>query len=375
MITAENKKSDVEIEKKSANTIYLLFGISLLCFLLVHVLPNKSDSYLILEMKEASNLMARALGALSECRIEETGGDERDFKRITPRDAVLGREMSPITTSLGSLPSKKTSADPNFAGLAVFLLHKAGVRSHDTIAIGASGSFPALLIAALAAARTMEVQPLWICSLGASQWGANDPDFHWLHMWSCLKEKDIFSVDPVAVSLGGEGDIGRGMEAEGKDLLLDAAKKSGLPFIYEPELKDNVALRMQLYEQASEGKDIQVFVNIGGGIANIGTDPEILNLRPGIVIPAYIPPPEKRGVLFEMADRGVKIIHLLYMKGLSSRYGIAWNPEVIPRPGESEIYKLAVERNWIFFAVVILYLSFVFAAMTRMAVLRRRYWM
>ena len=132
---------------------------------------------------------------------------------------------------------------------------------------------------------------------------------------------------------------------------------------------------MQLYEQASEGKDIQVFVNIGGGIANIGTDPEILNLRPGIVIPAHIPPPEKRGVLFEMAGRGIKIIHLLYIKGLSSRYGIAWNPEIIPRPGESEIYKLAGERNWIFVVVVIFYLAVVFALMSRMAMLRKRYWM
>jgi len=375
MISSENKKLNLDLEKKNANTIYLLFGISLLCFLLVRVLPKKSDSSLIFEMKEASDLMARALEALSECRMEESESKERDFHKLTLRDAVLGREMSSITTSLGSLPSKKTSIDPNFAGLVVFLLNRSGVRSHDTIAIGASGSFPGLLIAALAAARIMEVKPLWMCSLGASQWGANDPDFHWLHMWSCLKEKAIFSVDPVAVSLGGEGDTGGGMEAEGRDLLLDAATKSGLPFIYEPDLEKNVALRMKLYEQASEGKDIQVFVNIGGGIANIGTDSEILNLRPGIVFPAHIPPPDKRGVLFETADRGVKIIHLLYMKGLSFRYGIAWNPEVLPRPGESEIYKLAQKRNWFFIAVVILYFIVVFAAMTRMAILRRRYWM
>ena len=375
MIAAENKKSDFDLEKKNAYTIYLLFGISLLCFLLVGVLPQKNDSSLILEMKEASDLMARALGALSECRREESESRERDLHKPTPMDAVLGKEMSSITTSLGSLPSKKTSADPNFAGLVVFLLHQAGVRSHDTIAIGASGSFPALLIATLAAARIMEVQPLWISSLGASQWGANDPDFHWLHMWSCLKEKEIFSVDPVAVSLGGEGDIGGGMEAEGKDLLLNAAKKSGFPFIFDPDLKDNVSLRIQLYEQAAAGKDIRVFINIGGGIANIGTDPEILNLRPGIVTPVHIPPPDKRGVLFEMAHQGIKIIHLLYMKGLSSRYGIAWNPDVLPHPGESEIYTLAQKRNWVFLAVVLLYLAVVLAVMAQMAILRRRYWM
>lgn len=375
MIAAENKRSGLDLEKKGTNTIYFLFGISLLCFLLVRVLPKKSDSHLVLEMKEASNLMARALGALSECRTEESGWDELDLDKLTPRDAVLGREMSSITTSLGSLSSKKTSIDPNFAGLLVFLLNEAGVKPHDSIAVGASGSFPALLIATLAAARTMKVHPLWICSLGASQWGANDPDFHWLRMWSCLKEKDIFSVDPLAVSLGGEGDIGGGMEAEGRGLLLKAAENSGLPFIYEPVLEKNVALRMRLYEQAAEGKDIHVFVNIGGGIANIGTDSEILNLRPGLVKPAVIPPHEKRGVLFEMAHRRINIIHLLYMKGLSTRYGIAWNPEVLPRPGKSEIYKLAGRKSWLFFVTVIFYISVVFVAMIRMEVIRRRYWM
>ena len=375
MIAAENNKFDFELEKKGVNTIYLLFGISVLCFLLIHVLPKKSDSHLILKMKEASNLMAHALDELSECRSEEIASGERDFKKLTPRDAVLGQEMSSITTSLGSLPSKKTSADPNFAGLVVYLLNEAGVRPHDTIAIGASGSFPALLIAALSAAQTMEVHPLWMCSLGASQWGANDPDFHWLRMWTCLKKKKIFSVDPAAISLGGEGDTGGGMEVEGRELLLENAENSGLPFIYEPVLEKNVAFRMQLYEQASEGKDIQVFINIGGGIANIGTDSEILNLRPGLVKPEKIPPIKKRGVLFEMAHQGIKVIHLLYMKGLSSRYGIAWNPDVLPDPGESEIYKLAGEKSWLFFVIGIFYIAAVLLLMARMAVFRKRYWM
>jgi poly-gamma-glutamate system protein len=375
MIAGKKKRSDLDPEKKSANTIYILFGISFICFLLTRMIPEKSNSRLILEMRQASNLMARALVALVDCRSEEVSGREPAPSELTARDSVLGLEMSSITTSLGSLPSKKTSADPNFAGLMVYLLNEAGVQPHDNIVVGASGSFPALLIATLAAARIMEVRPIWICSLGASQWGANDPDFHWLRMWACLKKEKIFSVDPVAVSLGGEGDTGGGMEAEGRDLLKKAAEMSGLPFIYEPILKENVARRMQLYEQASAGKDIRVFVNIGGGIANIGTDSEILNLRPGLVIPDHIPSPEKRGVLFEMADRGIKIIHLLYMKGLSSRYGIAWNPDVLPRPGESELYELAGKKSWMFFWVGIFYLTVTFLMMVRMVVIRRQYWM
>lgn len=375
MRAVKNRKPGFDLEKKNTLFIYILFFISSIFFLLIRVIPEESDARLIIKMKEASDLMAHALAALGECRFKGERGSETVSGNLAVRDAVLGQEMSPITTSLGSLPSKRTSVDPNFAGLMVFLLNEAGVEPHEIIAVGASGSFPALIVATLSAARVMEIHPVWICSLGASQWGANDPDFHWLRMWACLKEREIFYVDPVAVSLGGEGDIGGGMEADGVELLKYAAEKSGLPFIYEPDLKENVAQRMQLYRQASAGQGIRVFVNIGGGIANIGTDYEILKLRPGLVTPAHIPPPERRGVLFEMADQGVKIIHLLYMKGLSSRFGIAWDPEGLPSPGESEIYKLAGKRGWDFFALVIFYLAVIVAIMTWMAVLRRRYWM
>ncbi|MBN2246101.1 MAG: poly-gamma-glutamate system protein [Candidatus Aminicenantes bacterium] len=375
MRAVKNQAPDFDLEKKNTRSVYILFGISLIFFLLIRVIPEKSDARLMIKMKEASELMARALTALGECRFKGERGSKPAAGDLPVRDAVLGQEMSPITTSLGSLPSKRTSVDPNLAGLMVFLLNKAGIKSHETIAVGASGSFPALIVATLAAARTMEIHPVWICSLGASQWGANDPDFHWLRMWACLEEKKIFSVDPVAVSLGGEGDTGGGMETEGRELLRKAAEKSGLPFIYEPDLKKNVALRMQLYQEASPGQEIRVFVNIGGGIANIGTDSEILNLRPGLVMPEHIPPPERRGVLFEMAGRGIRIIHLLYMKGLSSRFGIDWNPEALPRPGESGIYKLAGGRSGYFVLIVIFYLVLVLTVMTLMAVSRRRYWL
>lgn len=374
MTADKNRESNLDLEKKNTHTIYLLFGISLICFLLIQVIPEKNNARLIFEMKEASNLMARALEVLGDCRMEGERGRELSSSDLTARDAILGLEMSPITTSLGNLPSKRTSIDPNFAGLMVFLLNQAGVKPRETIAVGASGSFPSLIIATLAAARTMQVRPIWICSLGASQWGANDPDFHWLRIWACLKDRNIFSVDPIAVSLGGEGDTGGGMDEKGRILLRDAVRESGLPFIQEPVLEKNVALRMQLYEQASAEKNIRVFVNIGGGFANIGTDSEILNLHPGLVSPVYIPPLEKRGVLFEMADRGIKIIHLLYMKGLSSRYGIAWNPDVLPLPGESGLYQLAGEKSWVFFGIGIFYLTITVIILIRTLVIKRRYW-
>ena len=77
--------------------------------------------------------MARALAALGECRFEGERGGELASGDLNARDAVLGLEMSPLTTSLGNLPSKRTSIDPNFAGLIVFLLRRKGSRMFGTL--------------------------------------------------------------------------------------------------------------------------------------------------------------------------------------------------------------------------------------------------
>ena len=64
----------------------------------------------------------------------------------------------------------------------------------------------ALIIAAMSAAKAMNINPIIICSLGASQWGANRPDFHFLNMLDCLSSAGVFNFRLAAVSLGGEKD-------------------------------------------------------------------------------------------------------------------------------------------------------------------------
>ena len=102
---------------------------------------------------------------------------------------------------------------------------------------------------------------------------------------------------------------------------------------------------MRLYEdKAGEGK-IKAFINTGGSWANMGEDPEILKLRPGLVKIKPFPPAEKRGVLFAMAALKIPVIHLLYIKGLIERYGLSWDPIPLPQPGKGKIYQLVGKRQ------------------------------
>ena len=133
----------------------------------------------------------------------------------------IGLEDSPLTTSLGHLEAKRTTTNPDFAGLVVALMHQAGIRKGDSVAIGASCSFPALITATLCACQVLELRPLFICSLGASEWGANHPDFTWLEIQDCLRNQGVLDVTPIAVSLGGEGDVGLDMDAELDKLVAD----------------------------------------------------------------------------------------------------------------------------------------------------------
>ncbi|MBM4372681.1 MAG: poly-gamma-glutamate system protein, partial [Deltaproteobacteria bacterium] len=82
---------------------------------------------------------------------------------------LIGLPMSEVTSNSGHLGAKRTSINPNFAAVVVHLLDRAGVEPGDHVAVGLSGSFPALNIAVLAALEALEVQPVIISSASASQ--------------------------------------------------------------------------------------------------------------------------------------------------------------------------------------------------------------
>lgn len=324
-------------------TILILFALSLVFFLILRFFPSEEGKAIREEMLRASRVMEEATAALGEC--QRGRGLVFDRKCDPNQTGLIGLDFSPLTTSLGSLEAKRTTTNPNFAALVVFLLKEAGVKRGDTIAVGASSSFPALIVALLSASKAMDLNPLLICSLGASQWGANNPDFHWLDMQDCLLEKGIFDFHHIALSLGGERDTGEDMSGEGRSFLQEKIEASGIFFLYEPDLRKNVETRMRLYEGEAAEDSIKAFVNIGGSWSNMGEDSLVLKIKPGVVKTREVPSPKKRGVLFEMAAREIPVIHLLYIKGLVDRYGFIWDPIPLPRPGQDQIFQLIKERD------------------------------
>lgn len=324
--------------------IYGAAALSLAYLLAVRFLPSPPPPPAVrAEALKASRLMARASAALRDCRAR--GGPALDPSADPNGTGFIGEERSVITTSAGRLEAKRTTANPAFAGLVVSLLHEAGVRRGDAVAVGASSSFPALIVATLAAARAMGVEPLVISSLGASEWGGNIPGFSWLDMEDCLRGKGVLDVRPIARAVGGEEDVGRDLSPEGRALLAARIRAAGAPFLEEPDLERNVARRLALYREAAAGRPIKAFVNIGGSWANMGTDAEVLKVAPGLADRVPIPPPGRRGVLQAMAAAGVPVIHLLNVRGLCERYGLPWDPRPLPGPGDGPVFRAAGSRS------------------------------
>jgi poly-gamma-glutamate system protein len=358
------------VDRRAKQRIVAAGAVSLIAWLALQTLSPRPSVPWSEEMTAAAQSMERAIGAVA--RYSESAGIEIDETLDPSRTGLIGPEYSPLFTTLGQLEAKRTTTNPDMAALLVHLLRRAGVSDGDTIALGCSASFPALMIAAQAAAEAMGVHPVTILSLGASAYGATQPEFNLLDIHQLLTDERIVATDPAAVSLGGEDDVGAEFEPTVKEGLLQHIDSSGIPLVYEPELRGNVAQRMAIYLGASKARvtgqaqtdrvapggrgRVAAFVNIGGADANLGSSPLVLKVDPGLNAELALPPAEQRGVLFEMAARRVPVIHLLNIRGLALRYGLPWDPVPLPEPGATRLRDDTGGRDTAFWLITTAYL-------------------
>ncbi|UCE06272.1 MAG: hypothetical protein JSW07_22290, partial [bacterium] len=68
-----------------------------------------------------------------------------------------------------------------------------------------------------------------------------------------------------------------------------------------------------------------------------------------------IPPKVERGVLFEMAARNIPTIHLLYIKGLTLKYGLPWDPIPLPDLKDFELFDMTSSLTIRFWTIAIIY--------------------
>lgn len=281
---------------------------------------------------QAAQTMVRAMAYVAR---------EREARGIAlvPEDingtGLIGVEYSPLTTTLAPLWVKRTSTNPDFAALVVRFLHEGGVREGDTVAVGFSGSFPALNLAVIAALDAMGVRGVIISSAGSSSWGANHPQLTWPDLEEMLYEGGIIRQRSIALSAGGATDDIAGYPPQGRDCVAALFERFPGEVIATGSLAGNIQRRLALY--AAHAPAYQAYINVGGSLASLGNCRHVQRLKPGLnKLPCFLPR-ECCGPVLQVAETGV-VINLLDISSLALKYNLPIDPRPLPVPGTGAVY-------------------------------------
>ena len=341
------------IQKTSTLVALSIIGVFSLVVTINSTTIDISPSY-DLKIKAAS-LMQESMLLLKNTRMES--GVFIDDENDPNETGLVGRPFSLITTDEGDLDAKLTTLDPNFSAGMVDLMLEMRLQKGDTIAILLTGSMPGANIAVLTAAKAIGLIPIMITSVGASQWGANYVDFTWLDMEEILYKKGFIQSRSIAASIGGRNDMGRLLSPSGREIIVNNISKHGLPIIKKTKLAENIKERMNLFARYNNIEDYSAMINIGGGVASLGTSFNSKLLPAGIVkradvINISLKEGGIEGTLSKFSKKNVPTLHILNIRSLTEQLGMPFAPIPIPAIGYGGLY--AVKRYNIFVATVCL---------------------
>ncbi len=233
---------------------------------------------------------------------------------------LVGLEWSSITTTLGDLEAKRTACNPAWAIQFKRWFQDLGLEAGDHIAIYSSASFPGLLLNAVTAAESMQLDPLLIVSLGASTWGANHPDAPWPVLESELLRAGFIHKQADFYTLGAGDEMGHGLSQEDQTVLRQAADEAGVGILIAADLDAMVTLKTELLIAHQP----RLFINIGGSQANLGDAEDVLRLSRGLV-PASEADLAGNGVIARAMHNDIPVIHMLNIRSIANTVGIPYD--------------------------------------------------
>jgi poly-gamma-glutamate system protein len=330
----------------SIRLLIFLAVISLTIFYLAEGSREKKQApYWELKVR-AANLAEKCQAAIRDEMSKL--GIAIDYENDPNGSGLIGEQTTLITTDLGELRSKLIATNPNFAAVFVEMFQECKLKRGDRIAVGITGSLPGANIALFSACEAMGIEPVVIASVGSSTWGANHPDFTWLDMERVLHEAKLIKSRSVAASIGGGTDNGRGLSLTGRKLLLEAIKRNGVELIFTGNLenimeaggslRENIEKRMEIYEKYAKGRSYKAYVNIGGGLASLGSSQNGKLIPSGVDFDLDNRNFPARGVINIMGERKIPVIHILRLSDIARKYGLPLEITPAPVVGEDPIF-------------------------------------
>ena len=303
-----------------------LAGVSI-----VMPLPIRAPSVFAGPGERVADLPARA--ARAEAAMRRAGELLKEAKAAAHGDTALsdgrgliGQELTPLVTTLGSLEAKRLSTHPAWARVLTERLAAEGIGAGSIVAASLSGSFPGLNVALAAACEALDARLIAVSSVTASSWGANEPGFTWPEMEVRLVRARVIRPVSVAITTGGAADRAADLADEDRALaerIRDAAAaRLDVPALRPGSFEEAVAARLRAYRRAAAGAPIDLYVNVGGAEASMGRSTAILGVGTGFVSGRALRGSAGQGVTAWFADQRVPILMLLNVRELALRWGV-----------------------------------------------------
>jgi poly-gamma-glutamate system protein len=303
--------------------LLIAFGVLFAGAMVSHFYVRKSKPLeYISTMKESVNLTKKWFSIIEEYKSER--GIKSDANSNVPNNFMIGNDWSEITTTLGSLEAKQTSTNPDFSALIVRLLHEAHISAGDKVGVILSGSFPSLAVSVLAALQTMDIDALVMSSVGASTFGANQPDATWLDIESALIKYGGLKFRSVLVSAGAGDDSGKGLSPEGLAAIQQAAYRNKVNLYIPSSLQESIEKRFEIFKN----NKIALLINIGGNETALGGCSHSLSIPNGLHLTLKGCTDESRGLITRMSELGIPFINLLDIKNIAGKYGMDVSPGI-----------------------------------------------
>lgn len=237
------------------------------------------------------------------------------------RTGFIGMGWSPLTTTLGGLEAKRTSANPLWATQFLDWFDDLGLRAGDKIVVYSSSSFPAMLFSAIAAAESRQLEILLAVSLGSSTWGANRPEFTWIQMSDVLREGGYIKTRPAFYTLGGAGENGREFSSDIARTLAEMSEREGTPLVTSETLEGIIRYKLDKLIEFQP----KLFISIGGSNANLGDSIDAPDIPNGLLQPKNAVAYPADGVIAGALSAGIPAMNILNIKKLAFECHIPWD--------------------------------------------------
>jgi poly-gamma-glutamate system protein len=285
---------------------------------------------------------------------KEKRGLKSDAESMVKYKELLGNDFSEITTTLGSLESKELTTNPEFAAAITKILIDLKINEKSKVGVIMSASFPALAVSTLASLQIIGADVIMFSSLGASTYGANQPEATWIDIENWLIQSGGLNYKSAIFSLGAENDNGDGLLREGINMLTLAAERNNVELYLPNSIEESIKFKTDFLKNSN----INLLINLGGNQSALGACSHASTIPNSYVQHFESCSDDNRGIISRLNEDGIPFINFLNIKDLAFKYGLPLEPGTTYGDCSHIYYSESVNKIGVSLIVILLSTAF-----------------